>query len=321
MSRWWLQVAIAAALLGLLLWRVQVWDLGDALRQIDPWTALAVVLLNAPVIAILALRTRLVLRRLGYDASMLSLLPVSAIGNVAASLTPGASGDIIRTPLLKGRHAVTYADGLAMVVYERASSFAILCAASGLVALWAVTPAAVRPAVLLAGLPVLGLPWALGTLLQRTADSRSGALPGFLDRLRRTADGRGERWLSALALIMRDLRLGLLFAALTVTVFASMALQLWLIGASLDAQLSPREAALAMGVGSVAGIVSLLPLGLGALDWTMTALLEQAGATLATAAAAVLLLRATVTLPAGLIGLLAYAYLVVWLRRREATTG
>lgn len=317
MNRWWLQVAVAAALLGLLLWRVEVWELGDALRQFDPWTALAVVLLNAPAIAILALRTHLVLRRLGYKVSMFSLLPVSAIGNVAATLTPGASGDIIRTPFLKDRHAVSYADGLAMIVYERAFSFAILCTATGLVALWAVVPVAARPAVPLAGLPLLGLPWALGALLRPL--TRPGGRPGLLRRILGIASDPGERWLSALALVLRDLRLGLLFAALTVTVFASMALQLWLIGASLDAQLSPREAALAMGAGSIAGIVSLLPLGLGALDWTVTALLEQAGATLATAAAAVLLMRAMVTLPGGLIGLLAYAYLVVWLRRREAS--
>jgi uncharacterized membrane protein YbhN (UPF0104 family) len=176
----------------------------------------------------------------------------------------------------------------------------------------------VRPAAPLMGLPLLGVPWALGTLLRRLIDSGGSPLPGPLRRFLPTVGARGGRWLSALALVMRDLPLGLLFAALTVTVFALITLQLWLIGASLDAQLSPREAALAMGVGSIAGIVSLLPLGLGALDWTMTALLEQAGATLATAAAVVLLMRMTVTLPSGLIGLLAYAYMVLWLRRREA---
>ena len=319
MNRWWLQVTVAAALLALLLWRVKVWELGDALRRFDPWTALAVVLLNVPTIALLAVRTHLALGRLGYDASVPALLPVSAIGNIAAVLTPGAAGDVIRTPFLKGRHAVSYADGFATIVYERGFSFAILCVATGLVALWAVAPAAARPFVPAAGVLLLGLPWTAGTLLERLTGSE-GWLARRLRVARNRAGGAGERSLSALVALARDLRLGLLFAALTVTIFTLMTLQLWLIGASLDADLSPREAALAMGVGSVAGIISLLPLGLGALDWTMTALLEQAGATLSTAAAAVLLLRATVTLPAGLIGLAGYAYLVVWLRRKEALT-
>lgn len=317
MNRWWLQAAVATALLALLLWRVEVWELGDALRRFDPWTALAVVLLNLPTIALLAVRTHLALRRLGYDASVPALLPVSAIGNIAAVLTPGAAGDVIRTPFLKGRHAVSYADGFATIVYERGFSFAILCVATGLVALWAVVPGAARFVVPAAGLLLLGLPWTLGTLLKRLTRS-DGRLANRLRLAGDRAAGAGERSLSALTILARDRRLALLFAALTVTIFTLMALQLWLIGASLDAGLSPREAALAVGAGAVAGIVSLLPLGLGALDWTMTALLEQAGATLSTAAAAVLLLRATMTLPAGLIGLAAYAYLVVWLRRREA---
>jgi len=91
--RRWLQIALGAVLLGLLLWRTRVWELGDTLGEFSLGTGIVVVLLNLPLIAILAFRTRLVLRRLGYDASTQSLIPISAVGNVAAVVTPGATGE------------------------------------------------------------------------------------------------------------------------------------------------------------------------------------------------------------------------------------
>jgi uncharacterized membrane protein YbhN (UPF0104 family) len=93
MNKRWLQIALGAILLGLLLWRTRVWELGDTLREFSLGTGIIVVLLNLPAITILAFRTRLVLRRLGYDASTLSLIPISAVGNVAAVVTPGATGE------------------------------------------------------------------------------------------------------------------------------------------------------------------------------------------------------------------------------------
>ena len=105
MRRWELQVGVGVGLLALLLWRARVWELGDKLGDFSGWAAVCVLLLNLPAIGLLAVRTHLVLRRLGYHASLLSLAPISALGNVAAVVTPGATGDIIRAPFLKGHHA------------------------------------------------------------------------------------------------------------------------------------------------------------------------------------------------------------------------
>ena len=320
MRRWELQVGVGAALVALLMWRARVWELGDTLRDFDPLVAVLVVLLNVPAIAILAIRTHFVLRRLGYDASPLSLAPISALSNVAAVVTPGATGDLIRAPFLKGRHAVSYSDSFATIVYERSYSFCILCLSTGLVAAWSVAPNVLRICVPVVGLAVLAVPALaaipLVSLSAWSARSRSRS-PWVLRPLIHVLNLAEGRWVQSLARLMKDLRLSLLFAALTTAIFATVVLQLWLIADSLSVRLSAGEAALALGGSVAAGIASFLPLGLGVLDWTLAALLESAGATVGSATAVAILYRVTNSLPAGLLGVAAYAYLVVRLGRRE----
>jgi len=324
MKRRELQVGVGVALVVLLLWRARVWELGGTLRDFDPLVAVLVVLLNVPAIAILAVRTHFVLRRLGYDASPLSLAPISALGNVAAVVTPGATGDVIRAPFLKGHHAVSYSDSFATIVYERSYSFCILCLSTGLVAAWSVAPNAARIGIPVVGLVVLVVPpLAAMPLLSLSAWAARTGSDGFwmLRPLVHALNLAEGRWVQSLARLMKDLRLSALFAALTTLIFATMVCQLWLIAGSLSIHLSAGEASLALGGSVAAGIASFLPLGLGALDWTLAALLQSAGATVGSATAVAILYRVTNSLPAGLLGVAAYAYLVVRLgqRQREAT--
>jgi uncharacterized protein (TIRG00374 family) len=320
MRRWELQVGVGVALVALLMWRARVWELGNTLRDFDPLVAVLVVLLNVPAIAILAIRTHFVLRRLGYDASPLSLAPISALGNVAAVVTPGAAGDVIRAPFLKGHHSVSYSDSFATIVYERSYSFCILCLSTALIAVWSVAPNVLRICVPVVGLAVLAVPALaaipLVSLSAWSARSRSRS-PWVLRPLIHVLNLAEGRWVQSLARLMKDLRLSLLFAALTTAIFATVVLQLWLIADSLSVRLSAGEAALALGGSVAAGIASFLPLGLGVLDWTLAALLESAGATVGSATAVAILYRVTNSLPAGLLGVAAYAYLVVRLGRRE----
>jgi uncharacterized protein (TIRG00374 family) len=92
------------------------------------------------------------------------------------------------------------------------------------------------------------------------------------------------------------------FVASTAIVFATTATQLSLILLALGHDLSPVAAWAALGIATIAGVVSALPFGLGAADVVLTALLAALGVPAAAAAAAALVLRATVTLPLGLAG-------------------
>ncbi|MGA2286232.1 MAG: lysylphosphatidylglycerol synthase transmembrane domain-containing protein [Dehalococcoidia bacterium] len=320
MNRRWLQVGLGIALLALLLWRARVWELGDTLGGFGARAALFVLLLNLPAIGLIAVRTHFVLRRLGYRVSPLALAPVSALGNVAAVVTPGATGDIIRAPFLKGHHAVAYSDSFATILYERTFSFCILCLSTLLVVLWDLAPHALRFAIPVIGLIVLAVPpLAAMPLLSLSAWAGRTKSTRLWQRPLLHALNLGEgRWAQSLASLMRDLRLSLIFAVLTIGVFATMVLQVWLISDSVAVRLSAGEACIALGASVAAGIASFLPLGLGVLDWTMTAIVQQAGATAASATSVAILYRATSSLPAGLLGLLGYAYLVIRLRRAES---
>ena len=323
MRRWELQVGVGVVLVTLLLWRARVWELGNTLRGFDPWVAVLVVLLNVPAIGILAVRTHFVLKRLGYDASPISLAPVSALGNVAAVVTPGAAGDVIRAPFLKSHHAVSYSDSFATIVYERTYSFCILCLSTLLVAGWRLGPGALRPVIPVIGLAVLVAPLLAAAPLAslgRWATRTGTHAPRPLRPLVRGLNLAEGRWVQSLTSLARDVRLSVLFAALTTLIFACMVGQIWLIAGSLSVNLSAGQAALAMGGSVAAGIASFLPLGLGVLDWTMAALLENAGASVGTATAVAILYRATNSLPAGVLGVASYAYLVIRLRRTGVET-
>jgi uncharacterized protein (TIRG00374 family) len=316
--RWELQVAVGAALVGLLMWRAEVWELGDTLADFNPLVALAVVALNLPAIALLAVRTHFVLRRLGYEASPLALAPISAVGNVAAVVTPGAAGDVIRAPFLKGHHAVSYSDSFATIVYERSFSFCILCLSTALVAIWNIAPVGAKIVIPIIELGILAVPAAAAVPLLRLSawagNRPSKSFWAFRPLVRALNVGEG-RWVQALAKLMKDARLSVTFAALTIVIFATMVCQVWLIAGSLSVHLSAGEASLSLGASVAAGIASFLPLGLGALDWTLAALLESAGATVGTATAVAILYRATNSLPAGLLGVASYAFLIVRLGR------
>ena len=318
MRRWEIQIGVGAALVVLLLWRARIWELGDNLGDFSVWAAVCVLLLNLPAIGLLAVRTHLVLRRLGYNASPLALAPISALGNVAAVVTPGATGDIIRAPFLKGHHAVSYSDSFATIVYERSYSFCILCLSTLLVVAWNVAPNGLRIGIPVVGLLVLAVPalaamplLSLSAWAGRTSSTGFWVLKPLLHALKL---GEG-RWAQSLATLLRDLRLSVIFAALTIAIFAALVLQVWIISDSVSVRLSAGEASVALGASVAAGIASFLPLGLGVLDWTLTAVLEHAGASVASATSVAILYRATNSLPAGLLGLLGYAYLIAKLGR------
>ncbi len=320
MKKTWLQVGVGVALLALLLARARVWELGDELGDFSAWAALYVLLLNLPAVGLLAVRTHFVLRRLGYRVSPLALAPVSALGNVAAVVTPGAAGDIIRAPFLKGHHAVQYSDSFATIVYERTYSFCILCLSTLLVVAWNFAPNALRIAIPVVGLLVLAAPALaaipLLSLSAWAAETRSTRL--WLRPLLHALNLGEGRWAQSLASLMRDVRLSVIFVVLTIAIFAMMVLQVWIISAQVAVRLSAGETCVALGASVAAGIASFLPLGLGVLDWTMTAIVQQAGATAASATSVAILYRATNSLPAGLLGLIGYAYLVIRLRRADS---
>jgi uncharacterized protein (TIRG00374 family) len=300
-----IKYAVALALLAFVIWRSDPGEIWDVLKSVDAGTIGVVVLLNIPVAAGVALRSFLVLRRMGHDVPARVVLPASVLGAVAGTVTPAASGEALRALSLRAHAGVPVEDSVALVVYERVLALYLL-ALSTLVFL-ALTSLAAAPAALvtLFAVSLLGLPWLVATRLPASRLGRffQGEAPW----------AKAARYVLALAaqlrLTLSDLPLLLAWSVITIGGFAITTLQVALLNESASADVLYSDTWVAFGASQLAGILSLLPLGLGVADGSLAALLDRAGATLEQGTTVAVLVRAAVTLPLVLLGFLSYLYL------------
>jgi uncharacterized membrane protein YbhN (UPF0104 family) len=306
MSRWrLLHASMAVALLALIVWKTGIGDVRRVLSDVDPWPLAAVALLNLPIALVFPVRAHFVLRRLGADVPPRVLVPATILGNVAGSLTPASSGELLRAAVLRSHADLPVEDGLALVMFERALSVWIMAAGTAVVVSFvaldrAAAVAVAAVALALAMLPVAS-PWLLDLLPAAGDEGRSGVVRGLLRRLQRVA-GR-------LRLVLGDRLLLAGWSLLTAVIFAITTLQLWLIAREVTHAIRPEEAWTAYGASQLAGIASLLPLGLGAADGSLAALLRRMGTTFEQGTVVAILVRATMTLPLGLLAVASYLYL------------
>ncbi len=320
MRRLYVWGSISLVLFGLLVWRTRPWE---ALATGADWRPLiAVVALNGVVIAAWAVRSAWLMAAVGHPLSILALVPIVSFANTINNLTPASSGEALRAVILRRRHRVPYGQSTAVILVERLWAIWIMAVSAGAAALGTIVPAA--PAVVVAG-------WllALAATFAPAAAYRLGLRPAeLLARLVEPGDdgapgGRRRRLAgllrdvdASLAVILAAPSVALAFVASTAVIFAAFAAQLWLLLLALGHDVALVAAWAALGIATIAGVVSALPFGFGATDVVLTALLASLGVPAAAAAAAALLLRAMVTLPLGLAGTASWIALS---RRPEAT--
>jgi uncharacterized membrane protein YbhN (UPF0104 family) len=132
----------------------------------------------------------------------------------------------------------------------------------------------------------------------------------LLGRDRWTAASRSlGRVDTAVAGLLIDPRRAIGFGAWTAVVFAAYTGQLLLVAAAIGRPLDPVAAWGALGLGIIAGVVSLLPFGLGSTDLVVAGLLGVTGIPAAEAVAITFGYRIVSTLPLGLFGVASYALL------------
>ena len=237
-------------------------------------------------------------------------MPMTAFANTINNLTPGSTGEVVRAWLLRAHHGVPYAIGAAVIVVERVVAI-VYMAASATVAwvgdsLGLSWPLQVGLVVLVAASP--GMVYALGF--------RPAAALGGLPLGRVLGSDRWIRVRSALvrvdgtiALLLTNPRRLAVFAFTTALVFSIYTAQLWLVAWSVGIALDPVAAWGALGLATIAGVLSLLPFGLGATDLVLAYLLASLGVPAAAAAAIAFGYRLVSTLPLGLLGAVSYAWL------------
>ncbi len=312
-GRGWRRVALyalAGVFLAIVVWRSEIWNADETLRDVDPVLAALVPLASLAMVPPLALRGREALIVLGHRFSALSLAPITYYGNMAGFLTPASSGEILRPALFERAFGLPLAKGAAAVLYERIFSMYIMCL-TGLAALAAtgILPAPLALGAIL-GLAVLpALPYLLLTTLNIRFSSIKARLPIFLQ----ARIGRLDEAADALDTLWRSPRLVVSFTLLSLLVFGAMMLQFWLVVEATGEHISLAQAWVALFTASLVGVASGLPLGLGATDATLISILSAYDVDVTAGAAIALLMRLLMNLPAGILALLMY---VVTLRQR-----
>jgi uncharacterized protein (TIRG00374 family) len=253
-----------------------------------------------------------VLLAIGYSLSAVSLAPVSFYGNTAGFLTPASSGELLRPALLERGFSVPAKEGAGVVVYERLYSFFLL----GLAGIFALTwtgvipwPVSVALLLVFAALSVAP-PFLFMVSHERLPlDRPAKLLPRWISRRLGSVEQTG----TSLKRLLTSGRLAITFPVTSWVVFVLMIAQFWLLVEGLGENISPAEAGVVLVFANLAGVLSALPLGLGAMDVTMVALLKAYDVDVDAALAVVVLTRCLIHLPTGILGLAAY---VITLRRR-----
>jgi uncharacterized protein (TIRG00374 family) len=302
-----LAAAVAlAAVLAFVAWRGHVWDVDDALRNVDAAVVVTILGLSVAQGVPLALREQAIVGALGWRVSARSLAAIAYFGNTASLFTPAGSAEVLRPAMMQRATGLEAAPSVALVAYERFYSYAICGLAAPVAFLVAALPAELRvlPLVALAAVS-LAIPAGYRYVL-RPMMSRSGG-PSRMQRSIevRTGISFGDAGTS-LSRLTDSVRVTLIFTGWTFVVLALLGLQFWLAVNAITAEVSPPEAWSVLMVSTLVGVLSLLPMGLGTTDGMMLALLHGYGASQPEAVAVVLLYRTTIFLPMALLGVGAY---------------
>jgi uncharacterized protein (TIRG00374 family) len=237
--------------------------------------------------------------RAGYAVPFHRLTAVTIFGFSLSSVTPGGTGDLIRVAVLEP-YGVNKRDGASIVVYERLLDVSTMFAFLGASLL-----------VTLASYQVLALSVAAGVLLLAVAAIFLIFARFFLGRLDQILPKITQRVLpdkqtAAVLLEPRTLFTSFLF---TLGVFTFEALRTLLVLRSLGLEVDVFEAWVIFTLPFLAGLVSLLPLGVGSLETAAVWTFSLYGYDENVGAAGTVLLRSGITLPSLLAGILAMLFL------------
>jgi uncharacterized protein (TIRG00374 family) len=291
---------VGVGVLGVLLWRAGPTHVWAALTRLSIPALLLTIGLNVPITLVRAARTRLILDRLGHRVGWWSLMRAQLAGQTLSNLTPAASGDLVRAWLWRRDDEVPATKGVAVVVYERILSLALLIAIGAAFYAPDIGGPAVVAGVCAGSLLLVAVPLALTHVEPARRAGRAllaqvARLPGLSTRTRPLQRMGGD--VGALA---GDGRLLLSFSLTTLVVFVLSGLQIWLLVIGLGGSIDVAGSVGIYGLSQAGGSLSALPFGLGPADAVVVGLLLRSGTSFGIGTTVALLLRGTVTLPIAL---------------------
>ena len=123
-----LGAGLGLAAVGVVVWLAHPRQILNSLDDLSPVYLVLALLLNVPLVLVRALRALFVVRRLGHRPTLLRMLPVQLLGQTSSSMSPAASGDLVRAYLWRRHEGVPIPDGVAAVAFERILGLLLLAA-------------------------------------------------------------------------------------------------------------------------------------------------------------------------------------------------
>ena len=272
-----------------------------------------VVLLNILVLFFRGIVFRLLLKKLGYEISLFYSTLMVSVGQSFGLLTPGRSGDIGRYLLLKEKYGIPTKDGITTILFERIFYllvFLCLLIASVVYAYVDITPVW---GVICISVLIIGLPFMLNFFFNNIGGIFTHKLPLFVNRWFKNLTQRKESIRThSMKAIIRKLSGSTYFTfylvILTLLATITSVLQVYYIFLSLDIQMNFLEVWFCYCIPYLIAIISLIPFGLGSLDFSLIMLVSKFGYSTAIGASATFISRGTITVPFLIIGFLGYFY-------------
>jgi len=286
-----LVVAIVFYTVGRLDWAA----VGAALLEARLVPMLGAVLLVVFPLGARSARARFLLGAVGHaEIPPSRVAAVTVFGFSLSSLTPGGSGDLLRVAALKP-YGVAAPVSAAVVVYERVLDVAVMAVLLGVALVVTLLPPDVAATLLGAGVLVL----ALGVVGYVRWQPDPGVwMSNLPERIRAILPP-----LEIARILFRPAVLGRALST-TAVVFLAEALRPWLVLVALGIDAGFFAAWAIFTLAWLAGLVSMLPLGVGSWEAAAIWAFQLYGVDANTGAAGAVLLRAGVTLPAMALGVL-----------------
>jgi uncharacterized protein (TIRG00374 family) len=308
--------------LAILIFFVRRLDLDPAaiwaqMRQAKPWLLVAAFVAWYGIFPLRAVRWKMMLRRAGIDRE--HGYPVPGVGGIveilllswfANCVVPAKLGDAYRSYLLKQETKASFSTGLGTVAAERLIDLAVLVVMmtiSAIVVFSGRLPAEAQQAFLLGlALVVIAAVGLAGMWFSRR----------FLQRL--LPERIHTQYARLHTAIFQCLRRPEIFIGFSICIWLLEGTRLWLVAASLQAELSPATALLIALMGSVLTTLPFTPAGLGVVELGLGAVLTQVIGMAPTMAASIILLDRVI----GYWSLVVIGLLVlIWRTRREHKAG
>ena len=297
-------LAVSAAFIALLLWRIDLGELRDAFGEAQPGWIAAAIPIYVFVLWLRGVRWRILLRGTA-DVSAADSAALVTIGLAANNVVPARAGELLRAQLLHDRHGADRLAALGSIVVERVLDGLVLALfLTGTIAIAGgngeLRALAVAATVLFAGLAIA---LAAGAPALARRPERSEAL---LRRLPARARPRARRWCDGFVRGLTGVR-GVsawgAAAALSAASWAAEAALYWIVAIGFGLDLHPLLFIGACGAANLATAVPLTSGGIGPYEYAAREFVVLFGAGAAAGTAYVLALHALLIVPVSAAGL------------------